>query len=71
MLIITFRNETLRLRPPVLSNLQRAPAIGSGSKALGPNMYESFTSWTHRSINSIRFIKGLSQKARPFKSLPM
>ena len=43
MLIVTVRNETLRLQPPVPSSLQRAPAIGSGGKALGPNMYESFT----------------------------
>ena len=42
MLIVTVRNETLRLQPPVPSSLQRAPAIGSGGKALGPNMYESF-----------------------------
>jgi len=32
-------NETLRLQPPVPSSLQRAPAIGSGGKALGPNMF--------------------------------
>jgi len=31
-------NETLRLLPPVPSGLQRAPAIGSGGKVLGPNM---------------------------------
>ena len=44
MLIVIVRNETLRLQPPVPSSLQRAPAIGSGGKALGPNMYESLTS---------------------------
>ena len=44
MLIVIDRNEALRLQPPVPSSLQRAPAIGSGGKALGPNMYESFTS---------------------------
>ena len=44
MLIVAARNETLRLQPPVPSSLQRAPAIGSGDKALGPNMYESFIS---------------------------
>jgi cytochrome P450 len=38
------RNETLRLQPPVTTGLQRAPAIGSGGKVLGPNMYESLTS---------------------------
>ena len=42
VLIVIIRNEALRLQPPVPSALQRAPAIGSGSKALGPNMYESF-----------------------------
>jgi len=31
-------NEALRLQPPVPSGLQRAPAIGSGGKSLGPNM---------------------------------
>jgi cytochrome P450 len=55
MLIVTVRNETLRLQPPVPSSLQRAPEIGSGSKALGPNMYEYFTSWIHDSINSFLF----------------
>ena len=66
-LIVTVRNEALRLQPPVPSNLQRAPAVGSGDKALGPNMYESFLYFLyHSSINSFDF-KGLSQKARPFK----
>ena len=69
-MIVIIRNEALRLQPPVPSFLQRAPAIGSGRKALGPNMYESFYFLYHSAIHSL-FFKGLSQKARPFKSLPM
>ena len=55
LLISTVRNETLRLQPPVASSLQRAPAIGSGGKVLGPNMYESFTSCI--TARSIHFVK--------------
>ncbi|KAF4611795.1 hypothetical protein D9613_003715 [Agrocybe pediades] len=32
-------NETLRLQPPVPTSLQRAPAFGSGGKALSSDMY--------------------------------
>ncbi|PPQ98481.1 hypothetical protein CVT26_013882 [Gymnopilus dilepis] len=32
-------NETLRLQPPIPTSLQRAPADGSGGKALSPDMY--------------------------------
>ncbi|KAF8968763.1 high nitrogen upregulated cytochrome P450 monooxygenase 2 [Flammula alnicola] len=32
-------NEALRLQPPIATGLQRAPALGSGGKALGPDMY--------------------------------
>ena len=48
MLIVIVRNEALRLQPLVPYSLQRAPAIGSGGKALGPNMYESFRSEERR-----------------------
>ena len=70
MLIVTIRNEALRLQPPAPSSLQRAPAIGSGDKALGPNMYELFISCITAESTHFAF-KGLSQKARPFKSLHM
>ena len=70
MLIVTVRNETLRLQPPVPSSLQRAPAIGGGGKALGPNMYEPFTSCITAQLTHFCF-KGLSQKARLFKFLLM
>jgi hypothetical protein len=65
MLIVVVRNEALRLQPPVPSSLQRAPAIGSGGKALGRNMYESFTSCITTQSTHISN-KGLSQKARRF-----
>ncbi|KAF8904734.1 cytochrome P450 [Gymnopilus junonius] len=35
----TSSNETLRLQPPIPTSLQRAPALGSGGKALSPDMH--------------------------------
>ena len=69
MLIVIVRNEALRLQPPVPSSLQRAPAVGSGGKALGPDMYESFTSCiTVRSTHFVLRIitEGTAVKVPPY-----
>ena len=66
MSIVISRNEALRLQPPVPSGLQRAPAIGGGPKALGPNMYESFTSYiTVRSTFALKDYPGRHGHSNP------
>ncbi|KAL5529837.1 hypothetical protein ACEPAF_6094 [Sanghuangporus sanghuang] len=56
-------NETLRLQPPVPTDLQRAPAAGSGSKRIGEHIIPEGTS-----VNISPYV--LHRQARYFSPMP-
>ena len=53
-MVVMYWSSPLEMKPSVFDRLSHlvCSVIGRDSKALDPDMYESFTSWIHGSINS-------------------